>query len=170
VGDRGADAPDLEIRVTIDIADIDAFLGDPEHEAGLTGFIAYPPYGDPIPASGGRFKLFAPAGAPKAKLMVYELAFRHEGRNLYLEGHKDVRDDPGLDLWSDTTTLFTRIHEGAGTDGPVVGAGVLRIDLAGLARMVATMRATNASGAAEATTALARFGRFFLGELWDTYV
>jgi hypothetical protein len=35
--------------------------------------------------------------------------------------------------------------------------------------MVGTMRATNASGPGESAKALARFGRFFLGELWDTY-
>jgi hypothetical protein len=33
-------------------------------------------------------------------------------------GHKILRDDPGLDLWADITTLFIRIYEGhvAGRD------------------------------------------------------
>jgi hypothetical protein len=36
--------------------------------------------------------------------------------------------------------------------------------------MISTMRATDARSLEEAIEAEARFGRFFLGELWDTYV
>ena len=36
-------------------------------------------------------------------------------------------DDPGFDLWADTTTLFTRLHKGTDATGPVIGSGVLTL-------------------------------------------
>ena len=34
------------------------------------------------------------------------------GEALTLSGHKIIKDDPGFDLWHDTTTLYTRILRG----------------------------------------------------------
>jgi hypothetical protein len=73
-------------------------------------------------------------------------------------------------MWKATTTLYTQLHQGTDKSGPVVGAGVLNLGVADLLAMIPTMRATNTSSPAEAADAVARFGRFFLGELWDTYV
>jgi hypothetical protein len=101
--------------------------------------------------------------------MVYELAFSHGGKPYYLAGKKEVHDDPGFDLWKDTTTLYTTLHEGTSKAGPVVGAGVLRLGVADLADLVSTMRATGARGVVESAEAIAIFGRLFMGELWDSY-
>jgi hypothetical protein len=101
--------------------------------------------------------------------MVYEVAFRHDGTDYYLAGKKHVRDDPGFDLWNDTTTLRARLHEGLDASGPVVGAGVLRLGVDDLVRLVSTIRATNADSLAEKTRAIGAFGRFFMGELWTQY-
>ena len=57
------------------------------------------------------------------KHFVYEMAFEHDGKPYYLAGRKDVRE--GGDLWNDTTTLYTRLHEGSDASGKVIGAGVL---------------------------------------------
>jgi hypothetical protein len=51
-----------------------------------------------------------------------------------------------------------------------VGAGVLSLSIPDLLAMIPTMHATNTSSPAEAAETVARFGRFFLGEIWDTYV
>jgi len=101
--------------------------------------------------------------------MVYELAFEHEGEDYYLAGKKEVKDDPGFDLWSDTTTLFTKLHKGTDTTGPVVGAGVLSLGVTQLAKLVTTLTVTNASSAKETAETLMDFGKFFMGNLWDTY-
>jgi hypothetical protein len=37
-------------------------------------------------------------------------------------------------------------------------------------QMAGTFKALNARSAADSASATAEFGRFFLGELWDTYV
>jgi hypothetical protein len=50
-----------------------------------------------------------------------------------------------------------------------VGAGVLTIDARELVGLAASMRVTHAHSLADKARAALRFGRFFMGELWDTY-
>ncbi|AHE51991.1 hypothetical protein [Sphingomonas sanxanigenens] len=166
-GERTGSALTMHAQVAID--DIDLFLSDPGHNGTLGGTLDVPGWGQGIAATAGVFRLFSPSGQPRLKLMVYELAFAHGGRPYYLAGRKEVRDDPGFDLWRDTTTLFTRLHEGVDAGGTVVGAGTLALGVADLVRLMSTMRATGAADAAAAAAVLARFGRMFLGELWDSY-
>jgi cholesterol oxidase len=59
----------------------------------------------------------------------YELAFVLGSQDYYLAGRKEVRHDPVYDLWRDTTTLYTTLHQGTDKTGTVVGAGILTIDL-----------------------------------------
>ena len=159
----------LALHAEISIPDVERFRADPDHAGEITGTVEFAPFGGRMPTTGGRFNLFEPQSEPGLKRMVYEVAFEHEGQPYYLAGHKSVRDDPGFDLWKDTTTLYTRLHRGASADGPVVGAGVLSLGVDDLARLVSTVRATGADGLAERSAAVAAFGRFFLGELWDSY-
>ena len=93
--------------------------------------------------------------------MIYELAFEHNGKPYYLAGKKEVRDDPGFDMWADITTNYTRIHEGTDKSGPVVAAGVIYIGKQQLIDLIPTIRATNTSSPAESLKVLAAFGRFF---------
>jgi hypothetical protein len=51
-----------------------------------------------------------------------------------------------------------------------VGAGTLHLRIGDLLKMIPTLHATNAPTAREQARTVAKFGRFFLGELWDTYV
>jgi predicted acylesterase/phospholipase RssA len=160
----------FEMHGTISVEDIDRFVSDPHHAGGLTATVGFTPFGTDIVASSGVFNLFSPGGEAKTRLMVYELGFRHRGEDYYFAGSKKVRDDPGLDLWPDTTTLYSRLHKGTDDTGPVVGAGILRLGVADLVRLVSTLHATGTSSAAESAAVLGKFGRFFLGQLWDTYV
>ena len=48
------------------------------------------------------------------------------------------------------------------------GAGVLHIHTIDFLRQLSTMRATGPDMAAQAS-AMVRFGRLFLGKLWDSY-
>src|SRR5262249_13788553 len=92
-----------------------------------------------------------------------------DGTAYTLLGIKEVADDPGFDAWRDTTTLFTRIHAG-GEDGPVVGAGIIRLGLVDLARQATTLRIMRSRGAATFARTALGFSRFFMTSLWDTYV
>jgi cholesterol oxidase len=160
---------ELALNATIRIADVERFEADPNHEGHIEGTVDFPPLGNGIPSTGGRFNLFSTEGEAGRRRMVYELGFSHEGEDYYLAGFKDVHDDPGLDAWSDTTTLFTRLHRGRDTSGSVVGAGVLSLGVEELARMVGTLKATEADGVGDRARAFAAFGRFFMGELWTSY-
>ena len=159
----------LAMHAAINITDLDRFILDPDHAGSITGHIDFAPLGQDIPAKGGRFNLFSPADDPELKLMVYEMAFERDGQDYYLSGWKEVNDGPGLDLWKDTTVLFTKLYKGTDKTGPVAGAGVLSLGVPDLVKMISTMRATGAGSATEKAQAVSKFGRFFLGELWSSY-
>ena len=74
------------------------------------------------------------------------------------------------DMWKATTTLYTQLHQGTDKTGPVVGAGVLTLGVADLLAMIPTMHATNTTSPQKAAETVAKFGKFFLGEIWETYV
>jgi len=159
----------LAMHATVTIPDLDAFLTDPKHAGQLKGSIDFPPLGTGIAARQGVFNLFSPSGKPGLKYMVYELAFRHQGKPRYLAGRKHVHNDPGFDLWSDTTTLFTTLHNGADGTAPVIGAGVLRLDMGDFLKLMSTIKVTGTRSTELRAKAVARFGKFFMGELWDIY-
>ena len=81
-----------------------------------------------------------------------------------------MRDESGLDLWTDTTTLHTLLHRGTDKSAPVVGAGLLTLGPLELMKLVSTLLAVNAPSATDGGRAIAAFGRFFLGELWNSYL
>lgn len=159
----------MTLSATITIRDMDRFIADPDHVGDMDARLDLDALGGSIPAKRATFNLFSPSDRPELKLMVYELALTAQGKDYYLAGRKEIRDDPGIDLWADTTTLRVRLHEGSSTAGPVVGAGVLTISVPELLRLTASMRVRKARSPAEAAAVVGAFGRSFLGALWDTY-
>jgi predicted acylesterase/phospholipase RssA len=160
---------ELAMHATITIDDIDRFVATREHLGGLSGTIDFAPLGMDLASHTGVFNLFYPTEDTQLKLMVYELGFEHNGEQYYIAGKKEVRDDPGFDLWSDTTTLFTQLHKGTDKSGDVVGAGILTLGVTDLIRLVSTIEVLNAESNVDKLKAISTFGKFFLGELWDTY-
>lgn len=168
--DRGENnGTTLAMHATVTIEDLDAFIADPKHQGGLKGTIDFAPLGMGMKAKSGVFNLFSPSKSADLKYMVYEMAFRHDGKPRYLAGKKHVHDDVGVDLWSDTTTLFTTLHDGEDASAPVIGAGVLRLDMGDFLKLMSTIKVTGTRSAVERATAVAKFGQFFMGELWDIY-
>lgn len=161
---------ELAMHATITIDDMTQFIADPDHGGHIVGTVDFAPLGIGLVAEHGVFNLFSPADAPDTKHMIYELAFEAEGQAYYLAGRKVVRNDKPFDLWSDTTTLYTTLHEGTGKDGPVVGAGVLSLSPVALAKLLGTVRAINTSDAADKARVIAQFGQFFSGQLFDSYM
>ena len=160
----------LAMHAAIEISDLDRFVADPAHSGSISGHVDFKPFGQQMPADRGVFRLFSPTGEKGLTRMIYELAFEHGGQPYYLAGYKEVRSDKhGTDLWNDTTTLLTRLHAGADSHGPVAGAGILRLGLPDLMRLTKTIRVIDAKNPAAQVRALATFGQFFMGNLWDTY-
>ncbi len=169
---QGREAASFELTIAVD--DIDVFVEHPEHLARATGSVGAASLGLERPVRQGTFQLFVDDDDPETKRMLYRLWFLdNRGAEYTLSGQKVIHDDPGFDLWDDTTTLFVRILEGHVTetqepDAPVWGAGVLHIHTIDFLRQLSTMRATGPNLGGQ-TRAMARFGRLFLGKLWDSY-
>jgi choline dehydrogenase-like flavoprotein len=159
----------LVMHATITIQDLNRFISDPGHLGQINGSIDFAAFGENIPATAGVFNLFSPTDRLSLKLMIYEMAFIANGQGYYLAGKKEVRNDSVLVMWNETTTLFTQLYQGTDKTGPVVGAGILTLGPLDLMKMVSTMHALNAASPAEEANAMTAFGRFFLGELWDSY-
>lgn len=159
----------LAMHATVTVHDVKRFVADPNHTGGIVGEIDFAPFGFGIPSRTGVFKLFAPSDQPTLKYMVYELGFEFAGTQYYLAGKKEVRDDPGFDMLSDTTTLYTRLHRGSDATGPVVGAGVLKLDVGDFAKLLSTVRPIGAHSVGDGAEAVLTFSRFFAGQLLDTY-
>lgn len=156
---------------TINIDDLERFMSDPNHPGSITGSIDFDPLGRGLASTSGVFNLFSPTNDPTMKYMVYELGFNAtDGKPYYMAGEKKVKQGPITEMWEATTTLYTQLHQGTDKSGSVVGAGILTLGLADLLAMVPTMHATNTTSPAEAAETVARFGKFFLGEIWETYV
>jgi cholesterol oxidase len=88
-----------------------------------------------------------------------------------------VHNDPGFDLWSDTTTFLSRVVRGhldfddvAGDGVPAgtVAAGIMNFTVLGFTRSLLTYRPSGPT-AGKALAGLLRFDRTFLGKLWDVY-
>ncbi|RMF83105.1 MAG: hypothetical protein D6736_22100, partial [Nitrospinota bacterium] len=95
----------LMFHLTITIDGVNRFVTRPEHEARAEGWIRYDLLGGQLPVERGIFNLFVHQDDPTRKEMRYRLFFRDGAGNPYtLSGYKDIHDDPGWDIWSDTTT------------------------------------------------------------------
>jgi cholesterol oxidase len=162
----------LMFHLTITADDIDRFIADPNHEAKVAGWIECGALGGRQPVEGGHFNLFVDQNSDsRHKRMYYRLHFSDgAGHPLTLVGYKEVRDDPGFDVWSDTSTLYTRVlagHVAAEEEpgAPVIGTGILHILKRDFARQLTTFRVRPA----HRVDALGRFGALFAGALWETY-
>jgi cholesterol oxidase len=163
---------ELMFHLTIKADDIERFIADPLHFATATGYVRSDELGGELPVLRGDFNLFVDQLGDKArKRMYYRLHFADgEGHPLTLTGFKVVEDDPGFDVWSDTSTLFTTILAGhVEADGDAgaqeVGRGILHILPLDFAKQMTTFR----TEPAHRVDAVARFGALFAGDLWEVY-
>jgi cholesterol oxidase len=166
------DGSPLEFTATITSDDLDAMLRSPHHRARLHGTVTAPALSpEPMSVTNGTFELLtADPDDPRARRMTYRMPLATAGgRQLFLSGFKHVRDDTHLDLWADTTTLFVTVHDGTDAIAPVIGRGILRIQVKDFATQLRTFKITNAGNVVRRVKAAAEFGRFFAGALFDTY-
>lgn len=60
------------------------------------------------------------------------------------------------------------LHQGADASGAIVGAGILWLGAKQLADLVKTINVTGAENTFQSVQAVAKFLKFFVGELWHT--
>lgn len=171
-GDRAATA--LMFHLDITVPDVARFIADPGHAGEAMGFVRSDRLGGDCQVLGGSLYLLYSEGSPTFKLMRYHLPFTTPaGEAFTLSGIKQVRDDPGCDLWADTSTLFTSIVQGhvAVRDvdtAKLAASGVLYIHFRDFLHQLGTFSVDGPS-LLERSAALCRFGKFFLGSLWAVY-
>jgi hypothetical protein len=157
----------LKFHLTIAVDDIERFGSDPLRRAGAHGWVESDALGGRLPVEHGAFNLFVDT-EPGVKRMLYRLYFRDgAGHPLTLSGFKLVKNDAGLTVWKDTTTLFTRVLRGhvdehAEPGAELVASGVLRIRARDFARQLTTFRGS--------VSGLLKFGVIFLGQLAEAYL
>lgn len=164
----------LMFHLTLKTDDLDQFLSVPEHQAEALGYVEGAVVGGRCPVEKGWFNLFVDTADKQHKRMLYRLFFRDgAGNKRTLSGHKEVQDRPGFDVWAQTTTLYTNVYEGHLQEADEAAAtpvavGILHIGIGDFMKELTTVRAF-APTPGERIAAVARFGQFFLGSLWETY-
>ena len=126
----------------------------------------------------GFLQLFVkpPQGAtPPVRFFRYVLQFAEDDRPFTLRGHKVLRDSPGFDIWSDTSTVYFEIQaddrETAGVHTPTVRRGILRISIEDfLQGQLRSIKIEGTVDTARKSWALAAFYRYFVGELATVYM
>ena len=171
--ERGKDArQSCSFLITV-VGDIPRFFDDPEHPAPFVGSAEIPMLGaEPFAATDGLFNLFmANPTDPDVQNMRYRMALHGaDGAAYLLTGYKVMRDDFGFDTLSDTTTLYTQIHEGADGSGALVARGVLHVRLRDLMTQITGLQVWNTDSAAERGRVKAGFITLFLRNLADKYL
>lgn len=173
----------IMFHLTITVDGVNRFVTDPAHDTqDIVGYVECDDLGGRLPVEKGVFNLFVDEADPSVKKMLYRLFFRKpDGEALTLSGHKIIKDDPGFDLWHDTTTLYTRILRGhispeeekaleqsGQLEQAVCGSGIIVIPFFSFLKQLTTFRAEGPT-LSDRTSAMARFGRLFMGKLWDVY-
>jgi cholesterol oxidase len=164
------------VVLVLEIADVDAFLNDPQRRAAATGYVDCPALGGRCAVERGIVNMLVDVVPRRHRFkdFRYRLLFRTPaGRLLTLSGVKFVDDDGIIHIWRDTTKLFTKVFEGdvakededrAGT----LGAGILRLHLLAFLSMMMTACSEPPTPAAW-ITGMRRFLGFFVGSLWQVY-
>ena len=162
-----------EFKLTICAPDLDAFLVDKAHAGIASGTLRLdgftPPEGARV--SAGVFNLFVDTDSFYERKMLYLLPFMGtDGKPYVLDGYKEVKDHGHFDVWGATSTLYSVVREGHTKTGRIVASGVLTIHIPDFLHQLTTFEVSGASGEIERLDALARFGKVFIGTLWDVFV
>jgi cholesterol oxidase len=165
-----ANGSTFDIIATIQIEDLNLFLSDPNYTSGFVGTVTAPELSpNALVITEGDFNLAVvdPDDPARVRRMKYRMLLTsEEGKKFFFDGFKIIRDD---DLWADTTTLYITVYEGESMEGPVVGKGILHVALDDFQKQASTMKVLHAPNKREELRAMARFGHYFSGTLFDIY-
>jgi cholesterol oxidase len=169
-GERAGAAISFEMTIRGD--DVAAIIADPDHGAEMAGTVVAPTLASgTMVVTGGTFQCFSEDATRVAtRNLVYRMTMRaQDGRSFHLHGFKMITPGSVLELWPQTTTLYVTVREGGDEDGAVVALGVMRVHAGDFLKQMSTMRPVGADTLLDGLRARVEFGRFFAGELFETY-
>ena len=163
----------IEFTVTVTAADVQRLVDDPKHPGTIVGTLNAPLLSaQPLTVSEGKFNLFETfPDRVGVRHMSYNMKLAAEdGSEYFFSAFKSVPEGNSvLRAWADTSTLYATLYKGGDASGEVIGLGVLHIEPIDFAKQLTTLKALNASSKKERIEAVARFGKYFAGVLWETY-
>lgn len=178
------DGTALMFHLSMVIDGVNRFVTRPEHDTSeIVGYVECNNLGGRMAVESGTFNLIVDQADSSQKHMYYRLFFTDSShRPVTLSGFKVIKDDPGFDLWADTTTLYTTLFRGhisadqerelrsrpADLSDAQIAVGIIHIYLQDFLKQLTTFR-TEGPTVSDRAAALARFGRLFMGKLWDVY-
>ncbi|VAW88301.1 Glucose-methanol-choline (GMC) oxidoreductase:NAD binding site [hydrothermal vent metagenome] len=162
----------FEFTLTVVSQDLDAMLADSNHQAAIYGTVKAPMLSPtPLTVTEGVFNLFVKdPEIVDTRRMDYNLTMTAQnGDVFYMEGHKTIHDDPGFDMWKDTTTLFATVTTTKADPSTAIGRGILEITPINFAKQLTTIKVPNVESNTDRLKYIARFGAFFAGEVFDIF-
>ncbi|MXP09883.1 alpha/beta fold hydrolase [Pseudoblastomonas halimionae] len=122
-------------ELTVHTDDLNALVSRPEHQGVLTGEVTcdlVSPH--PMTVREGRFNLLTiDPDHPERWLMSYVMVLDRAGAGpVHFHGFKTLQQRKGSNPWTDLTTLFVTITDGADGNGPVLAKGMLDLNLTDL--------------------------------------
>ena len=173
-GDQKGRTADCQLQVTLTVRgdDLNLMLSESTHSARMYGSAIAPALSSkPLTVSDGIFNLFvANPDDVETRNMRYRMTLvSEEGKSWLFEGFKVIHKNSVFDVWHDTSTLYIAIHADADPSSRVIGKGILHIEPIDFARQMTSLEVLNAKDAGQSMSAIADFGRFFAGTLFQTY-
>lgn len=168
-----SDNSPMGFTLTVSSGDMEQLIADPKHQATMVGTLNAPALSPhPLSITHGVFNLF--------EVFPEQIGVRHmnynmrlsaeDGTNYYFSAFKSVPSDhSALNVWHDTSTLYVTVYLGQDTTGEVFGLGVMHIEPLDFCKQMTTMKVSNAKNELERLEAVARFGKYFVGVLWESY-
>jgi hypothetical protein len=164
----------MQLRATVTLPNLPAFLKDPNHQGQWRAAGSIPVLGGDLIGTGdGDFGLFRRAirDGKGVREMVYDTRFSLGGQQYRMRGRKYVEPSPPWRLWPATTTLHVELFTtGGGGTGAPVAAGILRITLWGFIRQLLSMKVLGNFWWIDRCGHKLSFYRFFAKSLANTYL
>lgn len=168
--DRGrADGSPLRADLTIVVDNLTRLLDDRAGSGRLEGTVLAPKLSPhPLKVTDGEVRLFErdPQRVETWDMRYLMRTASVDGGHYRFEGVKVLHDDPGFDVWKDTTTLSVRILD---EDDSASAAGVLRLSAINLFRQLRTLKVTGVPDAKRRRQYLLRFLAMFAKRLVHIY-
>ncbi len=163
---------DFAFTLTIRMENVDHFIDDPSHTGHIVGSVECPALSpEPLDVYDGSFNLMhQDMDKVETRRFDYKMVLSaRDGTDYRFHGYKIVRNDKGIDIWADTTTLYVDIWRiDNGVDAPFA-RGVLHIKPSDFQMQMRTLRPFNGTGEKDRLAAVAKFGALFAGSLYDVF-
>jgi hypothetical protein len=166
----------VDANLKLIIRDTGCFVASPEPHATIEGTVHAPLLGGELLVESGTAEILVDDGDPTRKEMRYRIFLRgSSGACFTLVGVKTLESGDIRQLWSESTTLHTRIMRGHLTceddskgNVELIATGILRLGLLDVARQMATVHVEGPS-VRQRVRGAGRFVLMFTGNLWDVY-